>query len=483
MLIFNSLTGKPKDLFFGSRHPGPFTILVASIMLFLAVGCGSALKIEAPKESYVPVFLAPSMSEIPLDAEIDVKAMENLINNKFSGLLYEDPNLNGKNISVKVWKAQNFSVFINNNEITYRVPLKVWSHLALKVEKFGFSISEDFEATGTIALVYKTRIEIDNNWKVVSKTTSSGYTWIETPKFNVAGVTIPVKPIADFALAQTEKIITEQIDETLSESFDIKSELSKTWDELQKPFLINSDYNLWLRVTPKEVLLSPFTTKGAKLHIPVAFYAQIESFMGAEPPQNALSPLPALKIIERQPKEFSLNIVADITYDQISKVAKEQLSGFTFTEGSKSVTVKDIQVYNSNGRAVFVLDVLGSLKGKIYFTGNMRYNPDSTSIEITEPEFDIKTRNALVKSANWLLHGMILKKIAPYLSYKVAEDLENAREEANKMLTKYSLLEGIDLEGSLSAISVTNLNMVPGAVQLQINMKGNMGIKVNTIHM
>ena len=113
----------------------------------------------------------------------------------------------------------------------------------------------------------------------------------------------------------------------------------------------------------------------------------------------------------------------------------------------------------------------------------MRYNPDSTSIEITEPEFDIKTRNALVKSANWLLHGMILKKITPYLSYKVAEDLENARLEANKMMTKYSLLEGIDLEGSLSAISVTNLNMVPGAVRLQVNLKGNVGIKVNTIKM
>ena len=472
--LFRSLTRKPRDWFF---------VLIVSPMLFLAAGCGSALNIEAPRESYIPSSLAPSMSELPLDAEIDVRAMENLINTKFTGLLYEGKNINDKNISVKVWKADNFSVFVNNNEITYRVPLKIWANLAWKVEKFGFSVSDEYEATGTIALVYKTKIEIDNNWKVVSKTTSSGYNWIETPKFNVAGFTIPVKPIADFALSRTEKMITEQIDKLLSESVDLKAELSKTWTDIQKPFIINPDYNLWLRVTPKEVLLSPFTTKGAKLHIPVAFNAQIETFMGAEPPQNVPSPLPALKIIERQPKEFSLNVAADITYDQISKVAKEQLSGFTFNEGGKSITIKDIQVYSSNGKAVFILDVLGSLKGKIYFSGNMRYNPDSTSIEITEPEFDIKTRSALVKSANWLLHGVILKKIAPYLSYKVAEDLENARLEANKMMTKYSLLEGIDLEGSLSAITVTNLNMVPGAVRLQVNLKGNVGIKVNTIKM
>ncbi len=459
----------------------PKSLWGALILLFFAAGCGSGLNIKAPPESYIPSSLTPTMSELPLDAEIDVKAIENLINEKFSGLLYEGENIYDKNISIKVWKAQNFSVFVNNNEITYRIPLKIWAKLAWKMEKFGFSVSDEYETTGTIALVYRTKIEIDYNWKVVSKTTSSGYNWIETPKFNVAGFTIPVKPIADFALARTEKMITDQIDKSLSKSFDLKAELSEKWSDIQKPFLINPDYNLWLKVVPKEVLLSPFTSRGAKLHIPIAFYAQIESFMGAEPMPTDPSPLPPLRNIERQPKEFSLNVATDITYDQISRLAKEQLTNFTFTEGNKSVTVKDIHVYSSNGKAIFVLDVVGSLNGRIYFTGNMKYNPDNTAIEISEPEFELKTRSALVKSANWLLHGVILKKLIPYLTYPVAKDLEEAKLVANKMMTKYSLLEGMDLEGSLSSISVTNLNMVPGSVRLEVNLKGNIVLKVNTI--
>ena len=73
--LFSSLTRKPRDWFF---------VLIVSPMLFLATGCGSALNIEAPRESYIPSSLAPSMSELPLDAEIDVRAMENLINTKFT---------------------------------------------------------------------------------------------------------------------------------------------------------------------------------------------------------------------------------------------------------------------------------------------------------------------------------------------------------------------------------------------------------------
>lgn len=61
-----------------------------------------------------------------------------------------------------------------------------------------------------------------------------------------------------------------------------------------------------------------------------------------------------------------------------------------------------------------VADVSGSYKGRVFFTGKPVYNPEKRTLEIAEPEFDIKTRNALLKSANWLMHGMILKKISSY---------------------------------------------------------------------
>ena len=104
------------------------------------------------------------------------------------------------------------------------------------------------------------------------------------------------------------------------------------------------------------------------------------------------------------------------------------------------------------------------------------------SIEVLQPEFDIKTKNALVKSANWLLNGFIIKKITPYLTYPVQDELTTMKTEANKMLTNYKVYDGVDLTGKLHTISVQRIDLVPGAIRLHANVGGNIALKVNDIH-
>ena len=186
-------------------------LLLPFAVLLLTLNSCKTLQIEKPKESYLPSNLAPAMSELPLQVELDVKKLEASINKKMNGLIFDGSNLGNKDVTVKVWKAQNFTFSINNNVIEYRVPLKVWTRFAWKVEKFGYTIGDQYEANGSIALTYKTTISIDKNWKLVSKTAASGYEWIETPKLNVVGVTVPVTPIASLALSQCDKLISPQL--------------------------------------------------------------------------------------------------------------------------------------------------------------------------------------------------------------------------------------------------------------------------------
>lgn len=438
-------------------------------------------QIEGLAESYIPSDLSPSISELPLELELDLKKLETAINGKMFGLLYEGSNLTDRDLSVKIWKVQNFSFFANNNEIVYRLPLKVWLRFAWKVEKLGITFSDQYEATGSIALIYRTNISIDKEWKLVSKTTSSGYEWIESPKLSIIGVKIPVTPIADLVLSLFDKKINEQIDKTLSDAVDLKKYVSQIWDEVQKPILMSEENQLWLRITPKDILVSPFVTKGNKLNLSIGLYTQLESFMGVQPPTNARVELPQFRNILRQPQQFNLNIGAEITFGKIAEMAKKQLVNKSFAEGNKTITINDLSLYSSAGKAVFVADVTGSLNGRICFTGKLVYNPAKNALEVSEPEFDMKTRSTLVKSANWLLHGMILKKITPYLSYPLTADLENAKAEANKMLSNYQIYDGVNVKGTLDSLAVTNVNMVSGAVRIQANLKGNVAIKIEEI--
>ncbi|HEY6915959.1 MAG TPA: DUF4403 family protein, partial [Paludibacter sp.] len=308
-----------------------------------------------------------------------------------------------------------------------------------------------------------------------------GYEWIETPRLNVVGVNVPVTPVASLALSQCDKLISAQIDKSLAEAIDLKKYVTQAWSEVQKPRQVSAENNVWLRITPKDIYVSPFTTTNDKLNLAVALYAQIESFMGAQPAANTAVALPQFKYVNRPAQQFNLNVGADVTFDKIAELAKKQLQGKTFSQGSKTITITDLSLFGSEGKAVFVADVIGSLKGRIYFTGNLTYNTAKTAVEITEPEFDVKTSNALVKSAGWLLHGMILKQLTPYLTYPVKDDIEKMKVDVNKMLGNYSIMDGVSLQGKLNNLSVTNLSLVPGAVRIQANVKGNIALKVQDL--
>jgi len=451
-------------------------VAIASISL-LFTAC-KTMQIEKPTESYLPSNLSPAMSELPLQVELDVKKLEASINKKMNGLIFDGSKMANQDLTVKVWKAQNFTFTINNNVIEYRVPLKVWSRFAWKVEKFGLSVGDHYEAAGSIALTYKTSIGFDKNWKLVCKTLGSGYEWIEKPKISVVGAEVPVTPIANLALSQCDKLITAQIDKTLGESVDLKKYVTQAWNEVQKPRQANAENNLWLRITPKDVYVSPFTTAGTKLNLAVALYAQIESFVGARPAANALVALPPFKMVNKPAQQFNLNAAADVTFDKISELAKKQLLNKTFSEGAKNITITDLSIFGSGGKAVFVADVIGSFKGRVYFTGNLEYNADKVAMEITQPEFSVKTSNVLVKSASWLLHGMILKQLTPYLTYPVKKDLDDLKTQVNQMIGNYTIMDGVNLQGKLNSVSVTGLSLVPGAVRIQANVKGNVALKV-----
>ncbi len=459
-----------------------FQISTFILVIVLMASCKTTLQIEPPRESYLPSNLTPATSELPLLVEVDVKKLESAINQKINGLVFEGDKLNNQDLSIKIWKAQNFSFNVKNNVIEYRVPLKLWTRFAWSVDKFGLSMGDTYEATGSIALNYKTTIEIDKNWKLVAKTTSHGFQWIDTPKLNVIGVSVPITPIATIALQQSEELITSQIDAILAQTINIKKYVAMAWKEAQKPMQVSPENDLWVRISPKNVYVSPFTTNGQKLYVAISIQAVIESFMGVQPVQNKLTVLPPFTVSANQPKDFNLNIATDITYEKISELAKSQLQNKTFSEGNKSITITDLSVFGSEGKAIFVADVIGSIKGRIYFTGTLGYNAETMSIEVLQPEFDIKTKNALVKSANWLLNGFIIKKITPYLTYPVQDELTTMKTEANKMLTNYKVYDGVDLTGKLHTISVQRIDLVPGAIRLHANVGGNIALKVNDIH-
>lgn len=454
---------------------------VTITFIVIALSACKTLNIQAPNEAYLAPKGNTISSEIPVNIALNVKKIEQSINQSLNGLLFEQDNINNQDLKIKVWKAKAFQIKTINDAIEYTVPIRIWSQFAWNFDRFGLSLSDKYEANGSLNLKYRTTMSFDKNWKISTNTTALGYEWIETPRISAMGVRIPVAGIANAALARSEKLISTEIDKYIASQLKIKPEVEKLWGELQKPLKVNDAYNLWLRVQPRDFFAAPLKSVGDFIVLQMGITAGIETFIGIKPDALDKKPLTQLSIKNKPADEFRMNIATDISFDALSNIAKNELKGQVFKDGKRQIEITDISIFGNNDKAIFVLDVIGSIKGRIYFSGKPVYNSVKKSIEIIQPEFDLQTKNALQKSASWLAGGIILQKIAPYLSYSVSSDLESLKTQSNTMLNNYQLYEGINIRASINDINVSGIEIVKGAFRMNSTLSGKVNVDIGDL--
>lgn len=454
-----------------------FSVLFFCVTIIGFWSC-KTIKVDRPREEYTPLAYTPVPSVFNLPVDIDLKKIEKSVNDKFKGLIYEDNNLEDDNLQLKLWKSKNFEFNVKGSQISYKVPIKIWSKFGWKIEKFGFSISDYYDVTGEISLKYKSTLSITPDWKIKTVTTSDGYEWITKPTMSVVGVTIPVTAIANVALKTCSKMINTQIDKAISESVNIKKEVEKVWISMQNPMNVNADYNIWLKITPQEIFTAPLSSQQNHITLNIGAKASVETFMGYQPEKPAPRALPNLGYTPKSNEDFVLNFSSDITYNQIRDIAQKELIGKEFSQGKRKIKVEKLDVFGSEGKMMFMSQISGSVKGVIYFTGVPVYNSDSNIVEMKDIDFELNTRNALINSANWLLHGTFLKLIEPQLKFPIGDQIKSMKDLVNKELASYIVTDGVELIGAVDVISITSLNIVPGALKVIGSASGKLKVKV-----
>ncbi len=119
------------------------------------------------------------------------------------------------------------------------------------------------------------------------------------------------------------------------------------------------------------------------------------------------------------------------------------------------------------------------VKGIIYATGVPIYNPKNKSIEIKQFDYDLKTRDVLVKAATWLLNSKEFKQnIENNLVYSIADKLNEARLNANDAVNT-KMLDLIDIKGYIKSLEPADIYVTPTALVINIISEGNMEINLN----
>ncbi len=416
------------------------------------------------------------MINLPIDLE--VKAIERIVNKELTGLIYEDDNIADDNLMIKAWKTGQIGIDLAGHELIWQIPLKLWIKLGVKIEKFGISVSDTYELNAEIQLNYKTILGISPDWSIKTTTLPRDYKWIKQPTLKLAGINIPVTYIADEVLKSNQGMISKEIDKAVAGSFDLKKMASETWETIQKPIKISDDYNVWLKITPSEVKSMPITGQNGKIVYKAGIVSTTQCYVNQEPPISETVKLPNLKLTTNINDSFEINMLTDIPYTYIETLAKEQLVNKTFKEGKRSITIDDIKIYGSYERLIVEAIVHGSIKGKIYFTGKPVFNAENSVLEIEDLDFELKTRNILHSSAAWLFESKIRKEIAKYMAYPIGDQLLLAKNLLSSYIGSYPVGKGIILKGNLSKLAPGQIILTPGSIKANMIFTGN--LKVTT---
>ncbi len=452
-----------------------FSVFILIIYFF--AGC-KTIESDRPVESYTEkIILKPSIINVPLS--FNINDVENIINTKFVGLIYEDNSYDdngGDNLMVKAWKKENISINLSGFQISYRVPLKLWIKAGFKISKFGIEVSDYREINAEIALKYKTTIMLNKDWSLITKTIADGFEWISTPIIKIGPIDLPIKSVAGLILNANKDKLSNVIDKGIKDYFCIKKYVEQAWEMIQKPYKINEEYNIWLKVQPIDITTIPPISKGNDFTLMLGVKSITQVYMGYMPDTIINNKLPNFNIVSKIDPSFLLNINLKILFTTINEIAKKELIGKEFSSGKKKVTIKDINIYGSDKKFIIDIKMLGSFNGKAYLEGTPIYDDSSKSLKVKDIDFSVKTKNILIGSASWILHGTLIKALTPKLVYSIADKINYAKEAIQTALKGYQATEGVVLKGKLDDMDIDTVYITRDAANVIMYFKGNINV-------
>ena len=456
-----------------------FRFILASltmISLFMFTSCRT-FKAVAPPEAYETPTIVLKESVISVPIEIDMKDVESRINKELTGTLYDDnsfDNNNTDNLKVKAIKKEDFTFGLTGNELTYRIPLK----LQIQIKQM-FVVLPVINAE--IALKFKTIFSLNKDWTLMTKTTSNGYEWLSTPSVNVKGYDISIKYVADIIMSAARDKFTKEIDKAVKENINLKDYVTEAWEMLQKPIKVSDEYNAWLKITPSEIISTQIIGRNEKVNLGIGIKSVNEVYVGSEPAKSNPGKVPNLTLVAKIDPRFAINLNTDLQISKVNELAEKELVGQVFKDGKRAVTITNIKVYGSNNFFIVEVGLVGSIKGKVYLRGRPEYNPANRSIEIKDVDFDINTKNALVKSASWLIHGKLIKMIQPALVYSIAKDLDDMKKQIQENLKANRSVKGVLIKGDLKKIDIDKIYITPQSIKVSVFLDGILTVIIENL--
>jgi hypothetical protein len=461
-------------------------ILLFILVVFLS-SCSTAKKLDLVKpepDNAEPIDYETTTSFVNLPVTIKIKDIENQTNKLLNGLIYNDSILTDDNLEIKVWKQAPIKIETerigNVAKIKTTLPLKVFAKYRYGFDKMGISLydTKEFNLNGVVTLLSDVGL---TNWQLKTNTKINSLDWKESPSVVIAGKNIPITYIINPAVRLFKSKIEKSIDEAIKESLNFKPQVLDALDQIATPFELSKDYASWMRIVPIELYVTDAVLQKDEIKMEMGLKCSMETIVGKTPDKKFDKDKIVLKPVAKMPNHIVANVIAVSTYEDASSIMTKNFKGQEYGEGNKKVKIIKVNLWHKNGKMIIALDMVGTINGTIYLSGFPQYNDETKEIYFDQLDYVLNTKSFLVRSANWMAQGYVLRKIQESCRYSIQPNLEEGKANVMEYLKNYSPMKGVFINGTLNDFEFQKIQLTNKAILAYIKGSGQVNVQIDGI--
>ena len=116
----------------------------------------------------------------------------------------------------------------------------------------------------------------------------------------------------------------------------------------------------------------------------------------------------------------------------------------------------------------------------MYLTGKPVFDKEKNNIAVKQIDFDVKTRDLLLKTARWLFNRKIINELNKYASFDIQGYADTLRSKVSAAMTR-EWQKGITSSGKINGLQVINIYPFKNTFILRCNAKGELSIRVDQV--
>jgi hypothetical protein len=254
--------------------------------------------------------------------------------------------------------------------------------------------------------------------------------------------------------------------------------MQQAWNMLSTVYSIpNVGY---FSLNPKSLRMDNLAAKNDLLNLSIGITATpVVSF---EKGTSLPTPVPNLSTA-KTPEGFNVFLEAALQYDSLSQVMNTYLvdKRFNLSEGliKKHIIIKQTAVSGDTlGNLVIRLDFEGSHKGSVNFIGKPFYDESTRTIQVRDLDYDLTTKDWLLRTAKWLFDKKIINELKKYTSFDLTSYYDTATQTINTWLNR-EWTKGIRGTGSVHDLKLTAVHAQPQHLLIRSNCVGKLAVVIS----